>query len=84
MQLLSHKLDLCLNEVDFDRLEKLRVELLDAGFFHMPGYETGRPQRDIKFLRDIAHVTVLRLCGYWGPFYGAETFAERYIPKRDA
>jgi hypothetical protein len=74
---LSHDLSLPLNEADLDRFEKLRVELLDAGFFHKPGYETGRPQTDIKFLRDIAHMIVLRLCGYSGPFYGAETFAAR-------
>ena len=77
--LLSRKLNLCLSDEDLDRFEKLRVELLEAGFFHKPGYETGRPQKDIKFLRDIAHMTVFRLCGYSGPFYGAETFAVRDI-----
>lgn len=76
---LSRELDLGLNDEDLDRFEKLRVELLDAGFFHKPGYETGRPQKDIKFLRDIAHMVVFRLCGYDGPFYGAETFTLRNI-----
>lgn len=74
---LSRALDLGLSDEDLDRFEKLRVELLEAGFFHKPGYETGRPQQDIKFLRDIAHMTVFRLCGYSGPFYGAETFTVR-------
>jgi hypothetical protein len=80
LALLSAKLKLGLTEADLDRFEKLRVELLEAGFFHKPGYETGRPQKDIKFLRDIAHTTVFRLCGYSGPFYGAETFAVRDMP----
>jgi hypothetical protein len=80
LMLLSRELNLRLSDHDLDRFEKLRVELLDAGFFHHPGYETGRPQQDIKFLRDIAHMTVFRLCGYSGPFYGAETFAVRDIP----
>jgi hypothetical protein len=80
LMLLSRKLNLRLSDEDLDRFEKLRVELLEAGFFHKPGYETGRPQKDIKFLRDIAHMTVFRLCGYSGPFYGAETFAVRDIP----
>lgn len=79
LKLLSHKLSLGLCDEDLDRFERLRVELLDAGFFHRPGYETGRPQKDIKFLRDIAHMIVFRLCGYSGPFYGAETFAVRDI-----
>jgi hypothetical protein len=77
MMMLSRALNLGLSDEDLDRFEKLRVELLDAGFFHKPGYETGRPQQDIKFLRDIAHMTVFRLCGYSGPFYGAETFTVR-------
>jgi hypothetical protein len=79
LKLLSDKLSLGLRDEDLDRFEKLRAELLDAGFFHKPGYETGRPQKDIKFLRDIAHMIVFRLCGYAGPFYGAETFAVRDI-----
>lgn len=82
MALLSDKLDLRLTDADLDRFERLRVELLDAGFFHAPGYETGRPQKDIKFLRDIAHMTVFRLCGYSGPFYGAEIFETREIPVK--
>ena len=64
-------------DADLDRWEKLRVEIMEGGFFHAPGYETGRPQKDIKFLRDLAHVTVFRLCGYSGPFYGSEYFAVR-------
>jgi hypothetical protein len=80
LRFLSRELKLLLSEDDLDRFEKLRVELLEAGFFHKPGYETGRPQKDIKFLRDIAHMTVFRLCGYSGPFYGAETFAVRDFP----
>jgi hypothetical protein len=80
LALLSRDLDLRLNDDDLDRFERLRLELLDGGFFHAPGYETGRPQNDIKFLRDIAHMIVFRLCGYSGPFYGAETFAVRNTP----
>jgi hypothetical protein len=80
MQLLNRDLNLGLGDDDLARFEKLRVELLDAGFFHKPGYETGRPQKDIKFVRDVAHTTVLRLCGYSGPFYGAETFAVQRLP----
>jgi hypothetical protein len=76
---LDHDLQLGLQKDDLDRFERLRVELLDAGYFHAPGYETGRPQRDIKFLRDIAHVVVFRLCGYSGPFYGAERFVVREL-----
>ena len=76
---LSDELGLGLTEEDVQRFEALRVELLESGFFHAPGYETGRPQRDIKFLRDLAHVTVLRLCGYSGPFYGAERFVVREL-----
>ncbi len=81
MARLNRDLNLGLNEADLDRFEKLRVELLDAGFFHKPGYETGRPQKDVKFLRDIAHLAIFRLCGYAGPFYGAETFATRHTPS---
>ena len=80
MALLNRELNLGLNDADLDRFEKLRVELLEAGFFHKPGYETGRPQKDVKFLRDIAHLTIFRLCGYEGPFYGAETFTTRHTP----
>ncbi len=76
---LDRALHLGLSEQDFDRYEALRVELLDTGFFHKPGYETGRPQQDIKFLRDLAHTIVFRLCGYSGPVYGAERFAVREL-----
>jgi hypothetical protein len=79
LERLDRDLKLGLTEEDFERYDKLRVELLDAGFFHKPGYETGRPQRDIKFLRDLAHVIVFRLCGYTGPFYGAERFIVREL-----
>ena len=79
LERLDRDLKLGLSEEDFERYDKLRVELLDAGFFHKPGYETGRPQRDIKFLRDLAHVIVFRLCGYTGPFYGAERFVVREL-----
>ena len=82
IQRLDRDLGLGLGQEDLDRYEKLRVELLDAGYFHKPGYETGRPQRDIKFLRDLAHVVVLRLCGYSGPFYGAERFTVRELSER--
>ncbi|MDH7794271.1 MULTISPECIES: hypothetical protein [unclassified Beijerinckia] len=82
MQLLNRELNLGLRDEDLDRYEKLRIELLDAGYFHKPGYETGRPQKDIKFLRDIAHKTVLRLCGYSGPFYGAETFVTQVLAEQ--
>lgn len=75
LERLDADLRLGLGAQDVERFEKIRVELLDGGFFHKPGYETGRPQRDIKFLRDIAHTVVFRLCGYTGPFYGAERFA---------
>jgi hypothetical protein len=74
---LNQKLGLNLTTANLDRFENLRVELLDAGFFHKPGYETGRPQKDIKFLRDLAHMIIFRMCGYAGPFYGSETFAIR-------
>jgi hypothetical protein len=79
LETLDRVLGLGLNASDFDRYDKLRVELLDAGYFHKPGYETGRPQQDIKFLRDLAHGIVLRLCGYTGPVYGAEQFEARKI-----
>jgi len=77
-------LHLGLNDDDVARFESVRAELLDSGFFHAPGYETGRPQRDIKFLRDLAHSTVLRLCGYTGPFYGAERFVVRELTAAPA
>ena len=76
---LNRDLSLGLNGADIARFERLRVELLEAGFFHKPGYQTGRPQKDIKFIRDISHAVVLRLCGYSGPFYGAEKFATREL-----
>jgi hypothetical protein len=79
LEKLSKDLGLGLTDEEIERFEKLRIELLDSGFFHAPGYETGRPQKDIKFLRDLAHVTVLRLCGYSGPFYGAERFVVREL-----
>ena len=77
MEELSHlnrELDLGLTDEDLSRFENLRVELLDAGYYHKPGYETGRPQKDIKFIRDIAHIVVFRLCGYAGPYYVSEFF----------
>jgi hypothetical protein len=79
LESLDRDLKLGLTEEDFQRYDSVRVELLDAGFFHKPGYETGRPQRDIKFLRDLAHAIVFRLCGYSGPFYGAESFVVREL-----
>lgn len=82
MAKLNRDLGLGLDDAGLDRFEKLRVELLEAGFFHAPGYETGRPQKDIKFLRDLAHVTILRLCGYAGPYYSSEANATREIPAR--
>jgi hypothetical protein len=63
-----------------ERYERLCGELLDAGFFHAPGYETGRPQRDIKFLRDIAHTIVLRLAGYAGPYHSSEFARSATLP----
>ena len=57
-----------------DRLVAVRAELLDHGYFGPPGYETGRPQVDIKFVRDIAHTAIFRLCGYTGPFWSSERF----------
>jgi hypothetical protein len=79
LERLNSDLSLGLSEADLARFEHLRVELLEAGFFHKPGYETGRPQKDIKFIRDISHAVILRLCGYTGPFYGAEKFATREL-----
>ena len=70
----AHGFDLGLAPDDSARLEQVRAELLERGYFHEPGYETGRPQKDIKFLRDIADAIVLRACGYAGAYYGAERF----------
>jgi hypothetical protein len=84
VRMLNEKLQLGLGADDIARFERLRVELLDTGFFHAPGYETGRPQKDIKFIRDVSHAVILRLCGYDGPFYGAENFKTREILKREA
>lgn len=69
---LNERLDLRLEPAELDRVERVRAELLEAGFFHEPGYTSGRPQRDIKFLRDIVDTVVLRSCGYTGPYYGSE------------
>jgi len=80
---LNRDLSLGLDAADVARFEGLRVELLESGFFHKPGYETGRPQKDIKFIRDISHAVVLRLCGYAGPFYGAEKFGTRELQAVD-
>jgi hypothetical protein len=65
-------LRLGLSSAHVERLMNLRTELLETGFFHQPDYSTGRPQRDIKFIRDIAHTIVFRLCGYAGPYFGSE------------
>lgn len=81
MARMNRELQLGLSDADLERFEKLRVEILDAGFFHAPGYDTGRPQKDIKFIRDIAHCVVFRLCGYSGPFYGAERFTTQELAK---
>jgi hypothetical protein len=67
-------LKLTVIDPDFTRLNGIRGELLDRGYFGAPGYETGRPQRDIKFVRDIAHTSMFRLCGYTGPFWSSERF----------
>jgi hypothetical protein len=67
-------LKLTVDDPDFARLTGVRSELLDRGYFGVPGYETGRPQKDIKFVRDIAHTSVFRLCGYTGPFWSSERF----------
>jgi hypothetical protein len=84
LQRLNDDLHLGLSAEEIERWDHVRVELLDGGFFHAPGYESGRPQKDIKFLRDLAHTTVLRLCGYTGPFYGAERFVERELAAAPA
>jgi hypothetical protein len=68
----AHGYDLGLSPDDRERYERVRAELLERGYFHDPGYETGRPQKDIKFLRDIADAIVLRSCGFSGAYYGAE------------
>jgi len=68
----SHGYDLGLSPADGERYERVRAELLERGYFHDPGYETGRPQKDIKFLRDIADAIVLRSCGFRGAYYGSE------------
>jgi len=71
---LNHALDLHLSADDLERYESLRIELLDTGLFQKPGYESGRPQNEVKFIRDIAHLIIFRLCGYRGPYYRSETF----------
>jgi hypothetical protein len=68
------ELRLEVDEAGLDRLTAVRSELLDHGYFGDPGYETGRPQVDIKFVRDIAHTAIFRLCGYTGPFWSSERF----------
>jgi hypothetical protein len=68
----AHGYDLGLSPSDRERYECVRAELLERGYFHDPGYETGRPQKDIKFLRDIADAIVLKSCGFSGAYYGAE------------
>jgi hypothetical protein len=68
----AHGYDLGLSGTDAERYERVRAELLERGYFHEPGYESGRPQRDIKFLRDIADAIVLSSCGFSGAYYGAE------------
>jgi len=71
---LVSELRLNVDEAGLDRLTAVRTELLDHGYFGPPGYETGRPQVDIKFVRDIAHTAIFRLCGYTGPFWSSERF----------
>jgi hypothetical protein len=68
----SHGYDFGLSAGERERYERVRAELLERGYFHDPAYETGRPQKDIKFLRDIADAVVLRSCGFSGAYYGAE------------
>jgi hypothetical protein len=68
------ELRLAVDEAGLDKLTAVRSELLDHGYFGDPGYETGRPQVDIKFVRDIAHTAIFRLCGYTGPFWSSERF----------
>jgi hypothetical protein len=69
-----NELRLAVDEAGFERLTNVRTELLERGYFGAPGYETGRPQKDIKFVRDIAHTALFRLCGYTGPFWSSERF----------
>jgi hypothetical protein len=69
---IAHGYDPQLSPDDRARYERVRAELLERGYFHDPGYETGRPQKDIKFMRDIADAVVLRSCGFSGAYYGAE------------
>ena len=93
---LNRDLKVGLSERDLDRFEKLRLELLDGGYFQTsadgaaraltednPARGTPprmtRAQRDIKFIRDVSHTIVLRLCGYSGPFYDSEYFAVREL-----
>ena len=90
---LNRELKLGLSDADIDRFEKLRVELLETGFFHKFLDEANRrpihpdhprqtrAQLDIKFIRDVAHLIVFRLCGYSGPFYSAEQFAVRELAE---
>ena len=68
----AHGYELGLSPADRERYERVRAELLERGFFHEPGYESGRPQKDIKFLRDIADAIVLHSCGFSGAYYGSE------------
>jgi hypothetical protein len=68
----AHGYDLGLSPDERERYDRVRAELLERGYFHEPGYESGRPQKDIKFLRDIADAIVLRSCGFSGAYYGAE------------
>lgn len=62
-------LHLGLDAASMERLLGLREELLRRGYFHRD-YKS--QQIEIKFLRDIAHGIVLRLCGYAGPCYDSE------------
>ena len=75
----AHGYDLELSAADAERYERVRAELLERGFFHEPGYESGRPQKDIKFLRDIADEIVLRSAGFTGTYYGSEHVATRQL-----
>lgn len=68
----AHGYELGLGPAERERYERIRAELLERGYFHEPGYESGRPQKDIKFLRDIADAIVLRTSGFSGTYYGAE------------
>jgi hypothetical protein len=77
LRALDRALGLGLTDAECDRFEHLRIELLDTGYFHKPGYETGRPQIDVKFLRDLAHRIIFKASGYTGPFYCSETLTTR-------